>query len=326
MNKCSECNIKFKSGAKKIGCGFCGKWFHAEGCTVINPQLYDMLSKEKQLHWYCKSCNEIDPEVLGTVQKCLKDNIETKKNLADMKKELQDLKQDGSLKEAVEKIVREVLEEYKDEMVAPERQNTDSIRDIAREVFEENQAETVETETPSLESIRNIARGEVRENNDKKGREANIVISNVDESKEAEAEVTEMLAHLGVTVEVNGIRRMGREKKPNYNRLIWVRLGSKQERNNVLDAAKKLKDEDRWKNTYINKDMTEEERKQAYKIRQELKKKRRQENVQNGRSRFIIHRGRVVNRENGLDSQDETQPATERRTDDNQEEIEEQED
>jgi hypothetical protein len=44
--------------------------------------------------------------------------------------------------------------------------------------------------------------------------------------------------NLGVTVEVNGIRRMGREKEPNYNRLIWVRLGSKKERNDVLDAAK----------------------------------------------------------------------------------------
>lgn len=299
MNKCTECNTKFKPGAKKIGCGFCGKWFHAEGnCIVISPQLYEMLTKEKQLHWYCKSCNEIAPEVLAAVQKCLKENAENRKNLADMKNELEEFKQELSLKEAVEKIAREVLEDYKAERVEPERPNTDDIRDIAKEVFEENRADIVEPERQNTESIRNIARGEVRENNDKKGRESNIVISNVEESKEAEEEVTEILAHLGATVEVSGIRRMGRDKKPNYNRLIWVRLGSKKERNEVLDAAKKLKEEDRWKNIYINKDMTEAEREQAYKTRQELKQKRREENAPHGRSHLVIHRGRVVVREN----------------------------
>jgi hypothetical protein len=35
-------------------------------------------------------------------------------------------------------------------------------------------------------------------------------------------------------------------------------------------TGKKLKEEDRWKNIYINKDMTEAEREQAYKIRKEL--------------------------------------------------------
>ena len=58
MNKCAECKVKFKNGARKIGCGFCGKWFHVDGnCTDINLQLYELLTKEDQLHWYCKSCN-----------------------------------------------------------------------------------------------------------------------------------------------------------------------------------------------------------------------------------------------------------------------------
>ena len=52
MNKCAECKVKFKNGAKKIGCGFCGKWFHVDGnCTDINLQLYELLTKEDQLHW-----------------------------------------------------------------------------------------------------------------------------------------------------------------------------------------------------------------------------------------------------------------------------------
>lgn len=298
MNKCAECKVKFKNGARKIGCGFCGKWFHVDGnCTDINLQLYELLTKEDQLHWYCKSCNEIAPEVLGSLRKCIEENVQIRKTQEAMKTELEEFKQEGSLKDAVETIVREILEEYKAEIVEPERPNTDSIRDIAREVFEENKAEITVPERHN-ESIRNIARGEVRENNDKKGREANIVISNVDESIEAEDEVPQILAHLGVTVEVNEIRRMGRNKKKDYNRLIWVRLGNKKERNNVLDAAKKLKEEERWKNIYINKDMTEAEREQAYNLREELRTKRRQENANRGRSRYVIHRGRVVTREN----------------------------
>ena len=44
--------------------------------------------------------------------------------------------------------------------------------------------------------------------------------------------------------------------------------------------------------------MTEAEREQAYNLREELRTKRGQENANRGRSRYVIHRGRVVIREN----------------------------
>ena len=86
MNKCAECKVKFKNGARKIGCGFCGKWFHVDGnCTDINLQLYELLTKEDQLHWYCKSCNEIAPEVLGSLRKCIEENVQIRKTQEAMK-------------------------------------------------------------------------------------------------------------------------------------------------------------------------------------------------------------------------------------------------
>ena len=60
---------------------------------------------------------------------------------------------------------------------------------------------------------------------------------------------------------------MGREKIDGKTRPVWVKLGSKKERNTVLEKAKKLKAEKRWENIYINRDMTEDERKQAYNLR-----------------------------------------------------------
>ena len=81
----------------------------------------------------------------------------------EMKRELDEFKEGESLKEAVENIAREVLEEYKEEIVEPEVQTTDTIRDIAREVLEERREEP---EIQNTDEIRNIARVEVRENND----------------------------------------------------------------------------------------------------------------------------------------------------------------
>ena len=95
MNKCSKCNNKFKTGAMKVGCDFCVKWFHGIDCAEIKTELWDMLNKEKQLHWYCKECNKIAPEVLILVQKCMKENIEMKKDIAEMKEELKEERNDS---------------------------------------------------------------------------------------------------------------------------------------------------------------------------------------------------------------------------------------
>ena len=289
MNKCNKCSVKFKNGAKKVGCSFCGKWYHAsEECAGMKNELWEVICKEKQLHWYCQDCNKVAPDVIAIVQQSVKENVKMRKEIEDMKKEIEDMKQEISdLKDEVTEI-----KEGEDETLK------ETMKKIAQEVYLESQT-AVEPQWPTNpESVRTIAKEEVHENNDKKGREANIVISNVDEELDAESEVTEILAHLNVSVEVEGIRRMGRERIENKNRLIWVKLGNKKERNSVLDKAKNLKANARWKQIYINKDMTEQERKEAYELRIELRERRRNEVVGlRGKSKFVIHRGRVIHKE-----------------------------
>ena len=274
MNKCNKCSKAFKQGVRKVGCEYCGKWFHAETCANISEDLYRMMEKEEQIHWFCKECNKKAPDVLLIVNKCVQENAELKKEMLEMRKVLKNIKEgkDEELIEIMKKIAREVYQAEK-----------------------ENEEKAVETTQPNKETIREIARNEVHENNDKKGRESNIVVSGIDEDKDAEEEISEILSYLDVTVEVRGIRRLGKERREGKNRAVWVNLANKKERNSVLEKAKGLKDEIQWKEVYINRDMTENERKEAFDLRVELRERRRQEGVARGRSKFIIHKGRVVN-------------------------------
>ena len=271
MEKCNSCSKTFKAGNRKIGCEFCGKWYHID-CEGVSTALWKTLSETEQAHWFCKKCNEKAPDVLAIVKKSVQETEELRKEL-------------GTLKETVKNIKEGNDEEF-----------VEVIKDIVRQVKrdEQNDEGNPEPMPPNEEVIRQYARKEVHENNDKKGRECNLVIPGIDEEKDAEEEVTEMLLYLQVTVEVDGIRRMGREKIDGKTRPVWVKLGSKKERNTVLEKAKKLKAEERWKNIYINRDMTEDERKQAYNLRRELREKRDQEEIGGGNSKFKIHQGRVI--------------------------------
>ena len=285
MNKCAECKIDFKRGTTKIGCGICGRWYHAE-CANMKPEIWELLSKEKQIHWYCKQCNNIAPEVLKALQTCIQGNIENKNSITELKEEIIEMREgkDETFNQVLKQLAKQVYEESKPE-----------VKQIAQEVYAENIPEAPE-QVLEPEIIRNIARSEVQENNDKKGREQNIVISNLEEQYDAETEVQNILTYLSVTVDVQGIRRMGREKKPGKHRPIWVKLSDKKERNAVLEKAKKLRRDETWKNVYINKDMTTAEVNEAYALRQELKARRLQEGAERGRSNLVISKGKIIDK------------------------------
>ena len=153
--------------------------------------------------------------------------------------------------------------------------------------------------------MKKIAVREIRGNNDRKGRECNFMVSGIDEEKEAEEAIPSILSALGVTVEVEAIRRMGRDKEEGRNRLVWVQLSSRSQRNSVLEKAKKLKPVDEWKTVYINKDMTEAERKQAYQLRKALRDRKEKEQEEGGSRVFVIHRGRVIEKATNREPADE---------------------
>ena len=280
MSKCNKCNKNFLPRSRKVGCGFCGKWYHID-CGNVTEQLFNIMSENPQIHWYCTNCNEKATEILAVVQNCVKETEDVKKDVKNLQGQVKGIKEgtDETFMEMIRKMVKEEIDK--------ERENA------------------VPTVHQSSEAVREIARKEVRENNDKKGRENNIVISGIDEEADEEKEVEDLLTFLGVAVEVNAIRRMGKEKKADRIRNVWVQLASKKERNSVLDKAKNLRNEDKWNAVYINRDMTEEERKEAYNLRVELRKKRREVREANGSEEYIIFRGRVIKK--GTEREQETE-------------------
>ena len=292
MSNCSRCNKKFKNGDCKIGCELCGKWFHIR-CQDVEKTLFEAISDDDQCHWFCKECNKNAPEILNMAKTAAAGIAENKRNIERIQHEMEAIKNltDPVFIEAVKKIVIETRESGVND---PEFQ--ESVKKIIVATNEESNVGRENRHTTN-EAVKRIAVREIRENNDKKGRECNIVVYGIDEEKDAEEEIPLILAKLDVSVEVEGIRRMGRDKKEGKNRLVWVKLGSKKERNSVLDNAKKLRNEEQWKTVYINKDMTQEERDKAHKLRIELKERRRKEDSDNGNRKFVIHRGQIVTKE-----------------------------
>ena len=79
----------------------------------------------------------------------------------------------------------------------------------------------------------------------------------------------------------------------------------------MYSIIKKPKQEDKWKKVYINRDMTEAERSEAFEkhlnrnmseaekkesteLRKELRERRNQEVRENGTNRYAIQRGQIV--------------------------------
>ena len=110
------------------------------------------------------------------------------------------------------------------------------------------------------------------------------MLSGLNEEKEAEEEILNMVAKLDVLVEVEAIRRMGGEKEGKTT-FVWVKLGNKKQRNGVLEMAKQLRQKQQWKTVYINKDLTDYERKQTYLLRKELRERKKKRD--HGNRKFV---------------------------------------
>ena len=288
VNKCTKCAVKFTRGDRKVGCRYCGGWFHLE-CGNVTEKMFELMEENPQIHWYCVECNGKATDVLAVVKNCVKENEDLKK-MTELEAALKSMKEgaDEEFEENNKKLTHE-----------------EAIKNVVKKEVDKNLNFRPVEQNPSTEAVREIAKKEVRENNDKKGREGNIVIANIDEEKDETKEVEDLLKYLDVTVEVNGIRRLGKEKQEGKNRQVWVKLSGKTERNEVLENANKMRNDDRWRDVYINRDMTEEERKDAYNLRVELRKRRQEEEAKSGSTKFVIYRGKVIKKGNLRETDDE---------------------
>ena len=141
----------------------------------------------------------------------------------------------------------------------------------------------------------------------------NVMIFNLRESKHEEAKerycedernCKDIFSNtLGIQqVNIMNVIRLGK-KMPNKVRPLLVKLGSEEERINILRNTSKLRQSQQFVRVYVTRDMTEKEREKDRSLRQELKEKREKEE-----DWYIIRRGRVVKAEGRkIENQEERQ-------------------
>ena len=143
--------------------------------------------------------------------------------------------------------------------------------------------------------------GERVEEIERERRKKNVMIFNLQESELGEA--TEryredeenigvlLLEEMGVEdIQIEKIIRLG--KKNERNRPLLVRLRDEKSRGEIMKGASRLRHSIRFPKVYITKDMTESERENDKKLRNELREKRGR-----GGASFVIRKGRVMERQ-----------------------------
>ena len=102
------------------------------------------------------------------------------------------------------------------------------------------------------------------------------------------------ILHETKTVATDGLttKRIGKVNEDGLQMLL-VTLGSADERNNLLKKARLLRDKEKYKNIFLQPDLTKDERARQYTLRCDLRKIR-EENPDN---EYIIRAGKVVEKE-----------------------------
>ena len=122
-----------------------------------------------------------------------------------------------------------------------------------------------------------IAKEITEEGKRQSSKENNLVIKGIIQSDEDNELVHKILTELKLelTVTVKDVKRIGRpDKDTGLKPLLLIELADKTEKLRVLKEANKLKNNDAYKNVYINPDLTRTEMESQFNLRAELKKRR----------------------------------------------------
>ena len=150
-------------------------------------------------------------------------------------------------------------------------------------------------------NIHDAVRKVLQEEKEIESRKLNLLIQALPESKvetyegkkRADLEdVNEMInKKFNCNVKIEDCTRLGRtfegRTKP---RPVRISVPDFETKRNILEAARKLKNDVKYSNVYISPDLTKSKRQSAYELRQE---KRSRE--QNGETDLIIRPGKVIN-------------------------------
>lgn len=263
-SKCKECSNVVNEKDKGIECDFCKHWYHAH-CVGIEASQYKMILKMDFLEWTCKECKNA---IVGMREENLKLKNDNKCLLQENQLLMERLA-------VVEKRMKEIKEEIKDEI----------IKEVNESVFK--------------------VMTNFKETEEKKKRENNLVLYNMEEStkdlgmdrEEEDRGMCQKIFADGLKVEhskyqVKKVIRLGKRREADAKpRPLLVQLSSSEEKWMLLRQAKLLKNYNhpRLGNVVVAPDLTPEEQEKDRELRRQLKIKR-----DSGERGWMIKNGKII--------------------------------
>ena len=127
MLKCGVCMKGVGENESGVLCELCEQWWHT-GCAKTPEEVYKVLDKIPNLHWYCEICNNSASKMLKNVS-FLNDKISQLEIELGKKAEKED---NEKLKERVTKI---------ESMIVQQRKDTEgSLREVQKNIEEMDQS------------------------------------------------------------------------------------------------------------------------------------------------------------------------------------------
>ena len=275
---CTICENQVKAREKGIGCEKCDQWWHIK-CLNIKEDHYDFICSNKELCYICKDCKnkpkkEDEPnstllnqmsQIMEKINKVIENNDRVLKSNCDLELRVKKLEKEGSVKEEqVKHIVNK------------------SVNDL----------------------IEGKMKGITEEIEERERRKENIIIVNIPESnkdtpEERLKEDTEKIKKLFekvTTVESDTIKKITRigKKEDKKSRLIRVQLNSQEKKSELMKKQRELNNEETKPRDriYINNDLTNTQREEDRKLRQELQQRKK-----DGETNLKIRNGKIIKEE-----------------------------
>lgn len=309
--KCEVCNEEsLCDEAQMLECEVCElRLCHI--CLKISEEEYEFLSSRVDMHWFCASCE-------GSALLSIKNDKEIAQRCADYFKVLEDRLQqveaDIQSKADIQHVVSlEMALDAKAEKIKLEQLEEKVLtmeRNIGPAIAGAQNSGELPKEPPTT------VNESVSELRDREARKDNLVIFNIPESQNDDAEdrklhdistVIELFDYeLDIqTTATNPVRLGKKQQNARYPRPLRVTVEDEQMKWKVLKASKNLKDPRKEENKliYIKRDMTRMERGIEEDLRKQLAEKRKEAEDRGVQCSWMIRRGKLINQQRTIQSE-----------------------
>ena len=264
------CDKVIGAKEKSIQCEACLEWYHPK-CQKLTTEAFNAIN-DLDLPWLCKTCRDRLRDLLNTTRRM-----------------------EECIDRAVKQITQTVMDSKKEAALEVEAKVEDQFTKIEQQM------------TKQLNSTSESLKKVVQEQEKDSMRGNNLIIHGLKESQKKEpaerreddlksvVEIAEILCGTDTSRKVAEVVRLRKKQENNdgmtdVNKpgLVLVKFEGKEDASKLYQERFRLK-EAGYRNVYINRDVSKEERERQFKLREELRAK--------GRQTHRIFRGRVVPRE-----------------------------